>query len=896
MQSRSLNAVTILVMLISLFAAAFAPANWTIAAPRDSASQDLVQAQTDEGTPPLIQPSDDSTTQEEPEEPDDGVDGGLPPVEASDDLGDGGQPEGLPREIVVGDARFLYDRSVPLDPEALSVVDESESLTVYAATDEGPFDAVYVSGVDGAALARYLPERIGAADVACPTEAAEIGQLDAGDAVYVFAGFELDLTTDTLQEIGTSDGNPVYAEADAGQPFPEVFVATGDGLLRFVIAGGDGRPASLADSLAFEGTLLSFVADVTDQVDPGNLAKVGCAGPYPVYTAADAAEGSTVDRYVRAGGRLFQYSGEMAPAASPADAPTEVPTEPLIVVPTEEPTEVPTEAPTEAPTEVPTEAPTEVATEVPTEVPAEPTEAPVEPTEAPVEATEAPVEATEAPVVEPTTAPTEAPAEDATEVPVEPTEEPAVAVPTEAPADGVETTAESTSTVEIPSTIVEAADAAGLPPQVEVQNTSYVFTQVDVDIDIQTLVQVEVVTINNTEVTIYAEQEVAGAVPVLYCVANNGESIGRYVPVAATNPTPPAELPPTIEVENTTYVFNQVNIDIDVQTLVQVNVIVVQNVELTIYADQDVEGQPTRYYAVSPDGLVVGQYVESSLVVSVVQETPPPTAQLQPPAFVPTQAPDAPPAAAVTAVPDTRCDGDPGEVNDQGLPSRLPARFQLGGIAYALVGPEAPDAVGELTAIGCIGAFEVATVEGEDRAQVLYLRYTGQGAAGESVYRFETAVTYDVEFEVTGRARVIAGADQEFRLLQAWQQSIYSSITVILFAEDPEDAAPDVFYAVNIFSSVSGDAVGEYRISNDTDTPSEEMVAAAEQSGLNPDLIVEGQRYLLVNVYVPSGTTTNGFVTLFAATVEGESNLLLGRDVRRLELFIYQVIPAEQGG
>ncbi|MBA3275286.1 MAG: hypothetical protein H0T72_05790, partial [Chloroflexia bacterium] len=487
MQSRSLNAMTILVMLVSLFAATFAPGSGTIAAPRDSASQDRAQAQTDEGTPPLIQPSDDSAPQEEPEDGDNGEDDGLPPVEAGDDLGDGGQPEGLPREIVVGDARYLYDRSVPLDPATLAVVAESDSLTVYAATDEGPFDAVYVSGADGGALARYLPERIGAADVACLAEAAEIGQLDAGDAVYVFAGFEFDLTTDTLQEIGNSDGNPVYAVADAGQPFPEVFVASADGLLRFAIAGEDGRPGSLADSLAFEGTLFSFVADVTDEVDPGNLAKLGCAGPYPVYAAADAAEGSTVDRYVRAGGRLFQFSGEMAAVASPPAMPTEVPTEPLIVVPTEVPTEAPTEVPTEAPTEVPTEAPTEV----PTEVPAEPTEAPAEPTEAPVESTEAP-------------------ADDPTEVPAEPTEE---------PADGVEAPAAvSAATVEIPSMIVEAADSVGLPPQVNVQNTSYVFTQVDVDIDIQTLIQVEVVTINNTEITIYAEQEVAGAVPVLYCV------------------------------------------------------------------------------------------------------------------------------------------------------------------------------------------------------------------------------------------------------------------------------------------------------------------------------------------------------------------------------------------
>jgi len=653
----------------------------------------------------------------------------------------------------------------------------------------------------------------------------------------------------------------------------------------------------LAESLAFGGVLLQFAGDATEGIDPASLTKAGCAGPYPVYAAQGEADAGTTNLYVRAGGRLFQFSGEVIPAEAPTEVPVDVPTE----VPTEIPTESPTEAPTEAPTEQPTEAPTEQPTEAPTEAPTEvPTEAPTaEPTALPTEApTEAATEAVTEPVAETVTEePTEAPATDPTEAPVDASTEEPAAAPTEAPAGEDDPTAESTqAAIDFPSGIVDAAATAGLPPQVEVQNASYVFTQVDVDIDIQALVEVDVVTINNTSLTVYAEQEFQGIAPVLYCVADDGAVIGRYVPVATTSPTPPPDLPATIDVENTTYVFNQVNIDIDIQTLVEVNVIVVQNVELTIYTDQNVDGQPSRYFAVTSEGQVVGQYVESSLVVTTTQVTPQPTAQLQPPAVVATQAPDAPPPAAVTAEPADTCAGSPGPINDQGIPAYLPNRIQLGGIAYALVGTESPGDAGELTRFGCISGFEILTTDQADQSEVVYLRIAGQGATADVVYRFEAAVTYSVEFEVTGRPQRITGEEQQFRLVDTWLPSIYSSTTVILFVEDAENAAPEVFYAVNVYNTVVGEVVGEYRQVEQNDMPSEEIVAAAESAGINPDLTVEGRRYLLVNVYSPVGTTTNGFVTLFSAAGEGEAEILLGRDKRRLELFVYDVIPAEETG
>nr|MBA3378700.1 hypothetical protein [Chloroflexia bacterium] len=838
MHSRSFNSLVVWVVLASFLASLMAPVNWGVAAPIVPPAPGPAQNQTDEGTPPLIEPVDGSTPQDAVQdvlEDASGAEGeespeGLLPITIGDNLGNGAQPEGLPREIGVGDARFLFDRLVPLNAESLVRIAENPELVVYAASEAAPFDAVYVTSVGGAtALARYLPERLDAPDMACPAEAVNIGTLDANGTLYIFAGLEFDLSVDALQEVGESNGQPLYIDPTAGEPFPEIFVADANGLLRFVITAGDGRPASLADSLAFAGTLFSFVADVTDQIDPASLTKVGCAGPYPVY--ADQEDATAANRYVRAGGRLFQFSGEGAPL----DAPTEVPTE----IPVVEPTAVPTEIP---PTEVP---PTEVP---PTEVP--PTEIP--PTEVPTDgltaqATEVPADVPAVPADNATEEPTEVPADAATEEPTVPTEVPAGA---------------TAATPGLPADIAEAAAAYGLPPQVEVQNTSYVFTQIDVDIDIEALVEIDVVTVNDLELTIYAEKAFTGVAPVLFCVADDGAVIGRYVPAAATAPTPPAELPATIDVENTTYVFNQVNVDIDIQTLVEVNVIVVQNVELTIYADQNVDGQPSRFFAVAANGQVVGQYVESSLVVTTTQVTPQPTAQLQPPAVVATQAPDAPPPAAVTAEPADTCAGSPGPINDQGIPAYLPNRIQLGGIAYALVGPESPGDAGELTRIGCISGFEILTTDQADRSEVIYLRIAGQGSAADAVYRFEAAVTFNVEFEVTGRPQRITTTEQQFRLIDTWLPSIYSSTTVILFVENAETALPDVFYAVNVYNTVVGEVVGEYRQAEQNAQPSDEIVAAAEAAGINPDLTVDGQRYLLVNVYSPVGTTTNGFVTL----------------------------------
>lgn len=852
-----------------------------------------------EATPPVDEATDEEDTDEEGS-------AGLS-LELAEDIGNGGQPEDLPREIVLDGSRYLFDRTVPLRRQDLTRVAQTGPVIAYAIGEDGPFDAVFISIPNRSEdeLARYLPERLETPDVDCAAQAVGVGNLQTGDATYAFAGIETTLTPDTLEQIGDSNGQPVYTDPGAAQPSPELFVGDPNGLLRFVLLGADGRAAAFADTLAFAGGEFTFVAEVTGQVDAATQAKAGCAGPFPVYTDPAQAGGPFLDLYVAVGDRLFQFAGESAPVdeSTPIATP-DVATETPVPVDTETP--VPdTETP--VPTEIPTETPLP-----PTETPVPPTDTPVPPTDTPVPPTETPVPDTETPVptetaVPPTETPvppteTPVPTEMPTETPVPPTETVAAAevpteVPTEAPATAAPTEVPATEVPATEAPATEAPDAtqipltaeeANLPAQVEVQNTTYVFNQVSVDIDIQTLVQVEVIVVQNVEVTVYARETVQGVAPELYCVTAGGQVIGRYVPAASAQPTPPPSLPPTVEVEDATYVFNEVDIDIDITTLVQVQVVVIQNVEVTIYADQEDDDQPTRLYVVTPGGDVVGQYVVSTLVVTL---QPQPTAQptrvvFEPPAVVPTLAPNVPSPAAVTAVATLGCSGDIGEPDARGVPSYLPNRVQIGGVAYGFVRGEAVGDVGKLTRITCIGPFEAAATDQADRAQVIYLRSTERDAV--QVFRFEAVLTFRVDIEVTGQTRTVNAADRPYQLLQTWQPWIYGSLSILLFIDDLENASPETIYAVDVHDSVVGELVAEYRLAEGDEQPTEAIATALGGTDFNPDLILNGQRYVVVAIFYPVGTTTNGFLTLFSSDPDGDSDILIGRDKRETELFVFR--------
>jgi hypothetical protein len=265
----------------------------------------------------------------------------------------------------------------------------------------------------------------------------------------------------------------------------------------------------------------------------------------------------------------------------------------------------------------------------------------------------------------------------------------------------------------------------------------------------------------------------------------------------------------------------------------------------------------------------------------------PPTAVstrvLAPVAVVPTRAAEAPPAAATTAEPQA-CTGSAGAYNARGLPSNLPSRIQLGGTAYNFVQIEETANAGTLTRLGCVGPFTAATSDQAPQNELLYLRYDEAPQDRPALFRYEAGTTFSVEFEITGNAQVVAAADQSYRVAETWQQVAYSSVAVILYAPDGADLSSPRLYAKRVDASV----IGEYGAESEAGEVSNAVAQDADTYEINTDLIIGGNRYVLVSVWTPSGTTTNGFVTLFAPRGVDAPDRLLGVNPLRPGLLIYQ--------
>lgn len=300
---------------------------------------------------------------------------------------------------------------------------------------------------------------------------------------------------------------------------------------------------------------------------------------------------------------------------------------------------------------------------------------------------------------------------------------------------------------------------------------------------------------------------------------------------------------------------------------------------------------PPPAVAAPPPGVVQVVFVQQQQQQQQQIQAPPtptplPNVRLIPVPPVTGQAPIPTPVTGVVAVRPVvprDCPGDPGELGDDGLPTRLPARIQLSGVAYRFA--ETVDVGGDLqlARIGCVGPFEAAQAQGEDVLQVLYLRTS---RFSETLFRYEAATSFGVQYVVTGSAQVITAGDQTYVLDETWQRSVYSSYTNILYAQDPETLDPPRLFG----DPVDGDVIAEYAPEGgDVVEPPEELRAAAAEVGINPDLVLGGQRrYLLVNLWRPIGTTTNGWVTLYSSVGEGVADTVLATDPRSLDLLIYR--------
>ncbi|MDQ3227594.1 MAG: hypothetical protein M3Q50_13310, partial [Chloroflexota bacterium] len=229
-----------------------------------------------------------------------------------------------------------------------------------------------------------------------------------------------------------------------------------------------------------------------------------------------------------------------------------------------------------------------------------------------------------------------------------------------------------------------------------------------------------------------------------------------------------------------------------------------------------------------------------------------------------------------------RCQGDPGDIGANGLPEQLPSRIQLSGIAYTFIAQEQGGNDVTLARIGCVGPFEAVQVEGAGGARVVYLR---TGRTSQTLYRYDASTSFAVDFTIGGDAQVITAGNQRYVIDATWRRSIYSSVTVIVYAEDPAAVDPSRVFAVQVDGNVIAEYVPE---GGDVVAPPADLVESAEEVGINPDLILGGgRRYLLVNLWSSIGTTTNGWVSLYSPDGAAAGDTLLATDPRSLDLLVY---------
>jgi hypothetical protein len=113
--------------------------------------------------------------------------------------------------------------------------------------------------------------------------------------------------------------------------------------------------------------------------------------------------------------------------------------------------------------------------------------------------------------------------------------------------------------------------------------------------------------------------------------------------------------------------------------------------------------------------------------------------------------------------------------------------------------------------------------------------------------------------------------------------SLYSSLSLEIYVADPEAGLPDRLLGY----SVGNDAFGEYVVEGSAEAATQEVLDRAESFGIHPTLVLEGQRYVLVALWTPFGTTTNGWLTLYAVDGEAAPYQLAGLDPRRQDLLIF---------
>jgi hypothetical protein len=240
------------------------------------------------------------------------------------------------------------------------------------------------------------------------------------------------------------------------------------------------------------------------------------------------------------------------------------------------------------------------------------------------------------------------------------------------------------------------------------------------------------------------------------------------------------------------------------------------------------------------------------------------------------------PAVQTTAL---QCAGVIGTMDDDGVPDRLPRQLQYAGQSYAFTGPVSSDELGDTREISCIGPFVVVQVEG---SETLYL---GIQNSMDTLYAFERTTAFTVQSQTydTQTPNRLAmpdtdsGAGATYRAAGPLVPTSYSSISLVLYVSDADAQTHDRILG----HSVANDAFGEFVPEGQSDPASQEVIDTAAQFGIPSQFVVGNQRYVLVALWTPFGTTTNGWLTLYGVDGEATPDQLIGLDPRQTDLLVF---------
>lgn len=273
-----------------------------------------------------------------------------------------------------------------------------------------------------------------------------------------------------------------------------------------------------------------------------------------------------------------------------------------------------------------------------------------------------------------------------------------------------------------------------------------------------------------------------------------------------------------------------------------------------------------------------------------------PTPTPRPPRPTPTPVVYQPPASVATAsvqVASTpavqptalQCAGVIGQMDNDGVPDRLPRQVQYAGQSYVFTGPVSSEGLGDTREISCVGPFVVIQVEGSD---TLYL---GVQNATETLYAFERTAAFTVQSQTydTQTPNRLAMPDTDsgpgatYRATEPMEPVSYSSLSLVLYVSDADAATHDRILGF----SVANDAFGEFVPEGQAEQAGQEVIDKAAQYDIPSQFVIGSQRYVLVALWTPLGTTTNGWLTLYGVDGEAAPDQLIGLDPRNTGLLVF---------